>query len=284
MGTARYEGLLSEAPIKLSTCRYLSGTVDPSTHASEAFRPLPLPIMQFPWTESEGRDGVHAAVKHYWSARASQGASQGESSRRVEGTRGEVLGGQHLNGFSGLLIEVIRAAGFRDEHIRQGVNVDLPGYYRATKKWDIVVARGGKLCAAIEMKSQVGPSFGNNFNNRSEEAIGSSHDFWVAYREGALGTQRPWLGYFLLVEEHPKSTSTVKLANAVFEPMPAFHKTSYIDRYAILCQRLVLERNYSSAAFLTAPRADSGAFTEPDSTLGFFPFARSLFGHLVGVA
>lgn len=223
-------------------------------------------------------------MKDYWTARTTQGASQLISERRVEGTRGEVLGGQHLNGFCGLLIDVIRAAGFEDRHIRKGVNVDLPGYFRATKKWDIVVARDGKLCAAIEMKSQVGPSFGNNFNNRSEEAIGSSHDFWVAYREGALGPQRPWLGYFLLVEEHPRSTNKVKLANAVFEPMPAFHKTSYLERYAILCQRLVLERNYSAAAFLTAPRADTGAFTEPEPGLGFIPFARSLFGHLVGIA
>ena len=173
IGTVLCEGLRSGAPINLSTRRYLSGTADPSTHAPEAFRPLPLPIVQFPWTESEGRDGVHAAVKHYWSARASQGASQGESSRRVEGTRGEVLGGQHLNGFSGLLIDVIRGAGFRDEHIRQGVNVDLPGYYRATKKWDIVVARDGKLCAAIEMKSQVGPSFGNTFYDPLDRQTGS---------------------------------------------------------------------------------------------------------------
>lgn len=245
---------------------------------------MPPTIVKFPWTEAEGRAAIHSAVKHYWLARDQQGARQGASEKRVEGTRGEVLGGQHMNGFTGLLIEVIKAAGYSDAHIRQGVGVDLPGYYRPTKKWDIVVARDHKLCAAIEMKSQVGPSFGNNFNNRSEEAIGSSHDFWVAYREGALGSQQPWLGYFLLVEEHPKSTSPVKLTNAVFEPMPAFHGTSYLERYAILCQRLVLERNYSAASFVTAPRATSGAYSEPDASIGFMPFARSLFGHLVGIA
>lgn len=223
-------------------------------------------------------------MAHYWAARAKQAASQGKSKKRVDGTRGEVLGGQHLNGFSKMLVAVVRAAGFRDEHIRIGSKVDLPGYFRPTKQWDIVVARDGKLCAAIEMKSAVGPSFGNNFNNRSEEAIGSSHDFWIAFREGALGKQRPWLGYFLLVEEHAKSTRPVRLSRAVFEPMPAFHKTSYLDRYAILCQRLLLERNYSAAAFLTAPREGSGAYTEPDADLGFIPFARSLFGHLVGLS
>ena len=44
-----------------------------------------------------------------------------------------------------------------------------------------------QLIAALEFKSQVGPSFGNNFNNRTEEAIGTAHDLWTAYREGALG-------------------------------------------------------------------------------------------------
>ncbi len=35
----------------------------------------------------------------------------------------------------------------------------------------------GKLLAGIEFKSQVG-SFGNNYNNRTEEAIGSAADIW----------------------------------------------------------------------------------------------------------
>ena len=60
--------------------------------------------------------------------------------------------------------------------------MELPGFYRPTKKWDLVVVRDGRLCAAIEMKSQVGPSFGNNFNNRTEEAVGSSVDLWRAYQ------------------------------------------------------------------------------------------------------
>jgi hypothetical protein len=38
----------------------------------------------------------------------------------------------------------------------------------------------------MEFKSQIGPSFGNNFNNRTEEALGSATDIWAAYREGAF--------------------------------------------------------------------------------------------------
>lgn len=245
---------------------------------------LSTAAVRFPWTDAELVSRVRDAVRHYWSAREGQAKRQAEAGTRDAGTRGEVTGGQHLDGFSALLVEVIRAAGFKEHEIRLASGVELPGYFRPTKKWDIVVVREDKLCAAIEMKSQVGPSFGNNFNNRSEEAIGSSHDFWVAYREGALGSQAPWLGYFLLVEDSPKSQSTVRLARAVFEPMPIFYGTSYMQRYAILCQRLVLERNYSSASLLASPRALTGDYSEPNSALSFSAFAKSLFGHLVGVS
>jgi len=40
----------------------------------------------------------------------------------------------------------------------------------------MLVINEGRLIAALEFKSHVGPSFGNNFNNRAEEAIGTAHD------------------------------------------------------------------------------------------------------------
>ena len=47
----------------------------------------------------------------------------------------------------------------------------------------------------------MGPSFGNNFNNRTEEAIGTAHDFWTAYREKAFGDQtRPFVDWLMMVE------------------------------------------------------------------------------------
>jgi len=60
-----------------------------------------------------------------------------------------------------------------------------------------VVIHEGHLIAAMKFKSQTGPSFGNNFNNRTEEAIGSATDLWASYREEAFKpSPRPWLGYF----------------------------------------------------------------------------------------
>ena len=74
--------------------------------------------------------------------------------------------------------------------------------------------REGELIAAIEFKSQAGPSFGNNFNNRCEEAIGTAHDFWTAFREGAFGRQsRPFLGWLMLVEDAGGSRAPVRDAS-----------------------------------------------------------------------
>lgn len=134
------------------------------------------------------------------------------------------------------------------------------------------------------MKSQVGPSFGNNFNNRTEEAVGSSVDFWLAYRERALGAHQPWLGYFLMVEETGGSTRDVSVSSPLFPALPAFTdppNPSYARRYEILCERLVLERNYNAATFLLSPRLADGRYREPNAELTVAHFVRSLYGHLI---
>jgi type II restriction enzyme len=83
--------------------------------------------------------------------------------------------------------------------------------------WDLLVIHEGRLVAAIELKSQVGPSFGNNFNNRAEEAIGTAHDLWTAYREGAFGKQpRPFVGWLMLVEDARASRAPIQGASAHF--------------------------------------------------------------------
>ena len=48
----------------------------------------------------------------------------------------------------------------------------LPGFYRPTKEWDMLTLRRGALAGALGFKSHVGPSSGNDFNNRSEEVMG----------------------------------------------------------------------------------------------------------------
>lgn len=238
-------------------------------------------ISSFPWSETEFALQTRKAVKAYWTGRSGQSASQGKRGVVDSGTRGEVTGGQHLNGFLALLVKTAKAAGFTDGEIRLGNGVELPGYFRPQKRWDMVVLRGGRLCAAVELKSQVG-SFGNNFNNRSEEAIGSSTDFWTSFRDGALGKETPWLGYFFFLESADKSTRPVALKRSPFPPFEIFQGTSYAQRYAILCERLVLEHKYTRTALVLSARGNSGDHVEPSPELGFFGFAKALHGHLIG--
>lgn len=47
---------------------------------------------------------------------------------------------------------------------------------RSEKMWDLLVVSDDTLHIALEFKSQVGPSFGNNFNNRMEKALGNAMD------------------------------------------------------------------------------------------------------------
>lgn len=237
----------------------------------------------FPWTDEEIERRVRFAVRAYWRSRSGQASKQkGLGVVADYGTRSEVTGGQHLGAFTKLLCDLIRKAGFTSEELRFKSGVELPGFYRPTKKWDVIVVRGTRLCAAIELKSQVGPSFGNNFNNRTEEAVGSSIDLWRAFEKGILGAHAPWLGYFFLLEDAPTSTRPVKIATTPFEVDPVFDSTSYADRYRILCQRMVLERHYNSATLLLAPRGRSGSFSEPELDLRITSFLKALYGHLIG--
>lgn len=126
----------------------------------------------------ENLDGrISEAVSHYWRTRKSQREKQQERGVSDAGLRSAVTGGAQMDGFIRLFTDIIEAAGMDKCHIlgKKG-SLELPGFFRPTKEWDLVVVKNGHLIAAVEAKSQVGPSFGNNFNNRTEEAMGSALD------------------------------------------------------------------------------------------------------------
>jgi len=240
-------------------------------------------------TEQAIQAHAKAAVRHFWKCRASQKKKQGtKTGVKDAGSRSAVTGGKQLDGFVQAVASIIREAGATDTSIFSGgqKSTSLPGYFRAEKNWDLLVVGGGRLIACVEFKSQVG-SFGNNFNNRCEEAIGNAHDFWTAYREGAFeGSPRPWLGYLMLLEDAPAARTPVKVREPHFKVFPAFHDASYATRYQLLMQRLLRERMYDGAGFLMSARKDGikGAYSEPDLEVGFDAFARSLYAHVAAHA
>ena len=114
------------------------------------------------------RSSFLPAVQHFWETRRAATERQRRSAAADKGGRQAVTSGGHLDGFLDVIESVITGAGLANAaEVKRGRRVPvLPGYFRPENEWDLVVLRGGRLGAAIELKAQVGPSFGNNFNNR----------------------------------------------------------------------------------------------------------------------
>ncbi len=231
-----------------------------------------------------------AAVKLFWQTRSKQHERQGiGSGRKDAGNRASVTGGKHADGFIQLISRIIRNAGLPKTtiHVEQKKPRTLPGFFRPCKEWDLVVLSGNDLIAAVEVKSQ-GSSFGNNFNNRIEEALGNATDFWAAYREGAFKpSQRPWLGYLFMLEESSASTRpTNAIALAPFNVDEVFQNRSYAQRYEIFCQRLVRDRLYDAACLFTsnAKSGIKGQYSFVNEELNIRNFAISLHSRAAAFA
>lgn len=205
------------------------------------------------------------AVQHFWHTRATE----------------TVTGGKHLDAFAALLTKKIVEVGVDAAEVFTRKDRIIPGFFRATKDWDLLVVRKKRLLAVIEMKSQVG-SFGNNVNNRAEEALGSAFDLQRAQIHGAFGdTLAPWLGYVFILEERdgPKgSTNQVRVRSPHFAVQPAFKEASYVQRVGELCRRLVSEKVYDASWFMLTRPVPS--YRHPDPQLSGDVFITALQGHL----
>jgi hypothetical protein len=208
------------------------------------------------------------AIAHFWN----------------EQQAGGVRAGRTMNGFTDLITELVRSNGLPSAQIcLGGPTLTLPGYFRPNKRWDMLVMQNGRLIAAIEFKSQVG-AFGNNFNNRSEEAIGTAHDFWTAYREGAFGEYPPpFVGWLMLVEDAPGSRSPVNNQTPHFPVFKAFDNTSYQQRYNILCKRLIQEKLYTAATVIAAEK-NQATYSELSAITNLKNFVGAFAAHISGTS
>lgn len=208
-----------------------------------------------------------------------------------------------MDGFSEIIKKVALYCGLPEEGIitTGKKKLTIPGFFRPTKMWDALVVHNGRLIAAFELKSQVG-SF-DNFNNRTEEFIGSAKDFWTAQREKAFelsnhvsnnlfssiekDSKPPFLGYLMLLEECEASTHIVRLEEEYFKVFNEFNNTSYADRYQILCSKLVMEGLHSSSCLILSNQEDglaTGEFSSPSESLNpkslFADFAARILSDL----
>jgi hypothetical protein len=216
-------------------------------------------------------------------------AKGGESGKKDAGERSSVTGGKHADGFIRLIAAIVKDAALPKVEIQvtEKKPRTLPGFYRPCKEWDLVVLSADTLVAVVEVKSQVG-SFGNNFNNRVEEALGNATDFWAAYREGIFSpSQKPWLGYLFMLEEREASIRATKpITLKPYKVDEAFQKRSYAKRYELVCERLVRDRLYDAACFFTsnARTGKQGEYKEPNQELSIKNFAISLHARAAAFA
>lgn len=228
------------------------------------------------------------AIKLFWLTRDKQSESQGGGTGiKDAGLRAAVTGGKHLDGFTEICRDLFIDGGVPEAHVYWNKKKELPGYYRAEKNWDLIVVADGHLLAVIEFKAQVGPSFGNNFNNRTEEALGNASDLWAAYREGAFKpSSRPWLGYLFILEDCDASRSPVKVKEPHFNVFEEFKGASYAKRYELFLTKLLRERLYDGAALLLTTRehGPKGAYNCPVDELNITKFAAGLSAHAIAYA
>lgn len=229
------------------------------------------------------------AIMAFWGNREKARQKQVEAGKADQGERVGVTAGKNMDGFVALISDIVKSNGLQDADIKLNNGVlTLPGYFRPTKRWDMLVMSRGQLVAALEFKSQVGPSFGNNCNNRAEEAIGTAHDLWTAYREHAFGQDapKPFIGWMILLEDAPGSRTPVNDRSPHFPIFPEFTGASYADRYNVLCRKLVQERLYSAASVLLSPRtaASTGEYTECNDLTSLTALATGLAGHVAATA
>lgn len=218
-----------------------------------------------------------SAIQAYWSSLENQARKQGElSGIKDTGNRSAVTGGKQMDALQAVVASIWQIDPGVTFEVRTSGQTNLPAYFRASKNWDLLVLYRDALVAAMEFKSQRGPSFGNNFNNRTEEALGLAADSQMAIERGLFGHLKPWLGYVMLVESAERSITPVKVPSGM--PFPAdaiFHGASYIDRYKIFFERMVAEDNYDAAALITS-QAGSANYSEPSPSLSLANFEAAI--------
>ncbi len=232
---------------------------------------------------------ARTAIKAFWGIKDAATQAQIERGIQDVGSRSAVTAGKHLDAFVPLLKEVASSHGLKDLNFDIGRRAPtLPGYFRPTKEWDLIITRRKMLVAVFELKS-IGSSFGNNMNNRSEEAIGAAHDFWTAFREEAFGKQapRPFIGWIMIMRECPESTRRTKSIEKHFPVFAEFKGASYAERCDILCRKLVQENLYTATALMLTPDAegkDRGHYRHLSEVGSFKRFIATFAGHMTGLA
>lgn len=101
---------------------------------------------------------LRKAIRHFWSTRETQAQKQGlTSGTRDSGARTAVTGGRQMNGFISLVSEYLCENGLPKAHVYCDTRIELPGWFRPEKKWDLLIVADGQLLGRhrVQISSRV---------------------------------------------------------------------------------------------------------------------------------
>lgn len=227
------------------------------------------------------KDNMKQALLRSYDLRRQAGEIQIEKGIVDVGLRSQVTSGKHMDEIASLISKALIKMGVDEKSIHYNKkDVEIPGWFRATKQWDILAFKGDQLITGIELKSISG-SYGNNLNNRTEEAIGEAIDAKYASDRGLLNRiTPPLMAYALIVKKDVRSMSVCKKPKShYFTIDPAFEKTNYIDRFRIMCERLRRE-NIFGAVWFAIVDPEKETVEEPVKELSYETFMTEIEGRV----
>lgn len=206
--------------------------------------------------------------------RIEQAIRSNSTGNAQEGNRPAVTGGKHLNAIDHLVQEELAATGAEGLELKVARSAALPGYYRPTKAWDLLVLQRGVPILAVEYKSMSG-SEGKNLNNRADEVFGVAEDLRQAEIHGLLPrTMRR--AYVFVMAMTPASTKPVSVPHvATGTSDPAFEGAGYLVRSAIMCERMQ-ETGLYHFAWAVGVRDHPFKWVEPHPAVTWDKFAQGL--------
>lgn len=232
------------------------------------------------------RADLQLAVKAYWDVKDQQTAMATLLGSASEGTAKAVRAAGHFAPIAALLARFFLDAGYPPSAIGTGhPHIVLPGYFRPTKRWDLAVIHRGVLVAAIELKGIGGDkySIGRNYNNRLEEALGNSLDLDRADGHGLAGPEKPWLGYFFVMEDTLISRQGKRPEKGRLPAHPVWSGMSHQERFGLAAERLLSEQLYDAVCFLTSSARKPGP-VEPTRSADWQHFSAAIQARIAYLA
>ena len=143
--------------------------------------------------------------------------------------------------------------------VLRGRKACVPGYYRPSKTWDLVVKYGNLIVVVIELKSLT-RSHGNNYNSRIEECLGCFADLEMYYNKN--GGYRPYVGYLLLMDD---SENTNKIRKCSVPVLKKFEDSGYLQRSKAFCKNFTEDHYNVSAHTLVYKQTEEEVVVEIDA-------------------